>query len=75
MHPSYKSDKPGIALTAECSLNQSMPRTSRTIRHYFPGAIARWAVSIDGPTQRLLGIRLATVERGSATHIVRVVGV
>jgi Cu(I)/Ag(I) efflux system membrane fusion protein len=31
-------------------------------------------VSIDGATRRLLGIRLAEVERGTATHVTRVVG-
>jgi RND family efflux transporter MFP subunit len=39
-----------------------------------PVTLSAGAVSIDAPTQRLLGIRLATVERTSATRIVRVVG-
>src|ERR1700756_1292340 len=75
MHPSYKSDKPGIAPDCGMQLEpvyaediKSEPARS-SLTHLPAGA-----VSIDGPTQQLLGIRLATVERSSATHVVRVVG-
>ncbi len=75
MHPSYKSDKPGIA--PDCGMplepvyadgagkgSASSPKTQ----------LPAGAVSIDGATQQLLGIRLAPVERSGATRIVRAVG-
>ena len=75
MHPAYKSDKPGIAPDCGMQLEpvytediKSEPARS-SLAHLPAGA-----VSIDGPTQQLLGIRLATVERSSATRVVRVVG-
>jgi membrane fusion protein, copper/silver efflux system len=75
MHPSYKSDKPGIA--PDCGM-QLEPVFAEDVKNEpTPSSLSRLpagAVSIDGPTQRLLGIRLATVERSSATRIVRTVG-
>jgi Cu(I)/Ag(I) efflux system membrane fusion protein len=75
MHPSYKSDKPGIA--PDCGM-QLEPVYAEGIKNELTTVSAAplpvGAVSIDGPTQRLLGIRLATVERSSATRVVRVVG-
>jgi Cu(I)/Ag(I) efflux system membrane fusion protein len=75
MHPSYKSDKPGIA--PDCGM-QLKPVFAQDIQNEpTPSSLAglpAGAVSIDGPTQRLLGIRLATVERSRTTHIVRTVG-
>jgi membrane fusion protein, copper/silver efflux system len=75
MHPSYKSDKPGIA--PDCGM-QLEPVYAEDIKNEPTttslAQLPAGAVSIDGPKQRLLGIRLATVERSSATHIVRVVG-
>ncbi len=76
MHPAYKSDKPGVApdcgmqlepVYAEGTENASPPSAPLT-----PSAAG--PVSIDGATQRLLGIRLAPVERSSATSTIRVVG-
>jgi membrane fusion protein, copper/silver efflux system len=75
MHPDYKSDKPGIA--PDCGM-QLEPIYAEDIKNEPTRSslaqLPAGAVSIDGPTQRLLGIRLATVERSSATRIVRVVG-
>jgi membrane fusion protein, copper/silver efflux system len=75
MHPSYKSDKPGIA--PDCGM-QLEPVFAEDIKNELTttslAQLPVGAVSIDGPTQRLMGIRLAAVERSSATHIVRVVG-
>jgi Cu(I)/Ag(I) efflux system membrane fusion protein len=75
MHPDYKSDKPGIA--PDCGM-QLEPVYAEDIKNEPTRSslaqLAVGAVSIDGPTQRLLGIRLATVERSSATRSVRVVG-
>src|ERR1700756_4561715 len=75
MHPDYKSDEPGIAPDCGMQLEpvyaediKNKP-TRSSLAHLPAGA-----VNIDGPTRRLLGIRFATVERSSATRIVRVVG-
>lgn len=75
MHPTYKSDKPGIA--PDCGM-QLEPVFAEDINKEAalssPARLPVGAVSIDGPTQRLLGIRLATVERTNTRHMVRVVG-
>lgn len=75
MHPSYKSDTPGIA--PDCGM-QLEPVYAENIKNELTtestGQLPAGAVSIDGPTQRLLGIRIATVERSSATKVVRVLG-
>jgi len=75
MHPAYKSDKPGIAPDCGMKLeavfagdNGSAPRSAP------PAQMPDGAVSIDGATQQLLGIRLAPVEKSSATRTIRVVG-
>ena len=75
MHPSYRSDKPGIAPDCGMQLEpvfvediKNEPTSSSLLQ------LSAGAVSIDGPTQRLLGIRLATVERSKTTRIVRAVG-
>ena len=75
MHPAYKSDQPGIAPDCGMPLEPvyaddagNAPPSSH-LAQLPPGA-----VSIDGATQRLLGIRLASVERSGATRVIRVVG-
>jgi len=75
MHPAYKSEKPGIAPDCGMPLEPvyaedagSAPRSSPSV------PLSAGAVSIDGATQRLLGIRLAPVERNSVTRTIRVVG-
>jgi Cu(I)/Ag(I) efflux system membrane fusion protein len=75
MHPSYKSDKPGTApdcgmpLKAVYSDDNGNAPTSPAQAQLPAGA-----VGIDGATQRLLGIRLAAVEKGGGTRTIRVVG-
>lgn len=75
MHPAYKADKPGIA--PDCGM-QLEPVFAGDAANAPPSpALAQLpagAVSIDGATQRLLGIRLAPVERSGATRTIRVVG-
>jgi len=75
MHPSYKSDKPGIA--PDCGM-KLVPVYSDEIGNSLlplPAAqLAPGAVSIDASTQRLLGIRVAPAERSGATHMTHVVG-
>jgi Cu(I)/Ag(I) efflux system membrane fusion protein len=75
MHPAYKSDKPGIAPDCGMQLEPvfaeglEKARTSLTVAQLPEGS-----VSIDGATQRLMGIRVAAVERSRRTRTVRVVG-
>ena len=75
MHPNYKSSKPGIA--PDCGM-QLKPVFAEDIKNA-PAALSLeelppGAVSIDGATQRLLGIRLAPVEKRGSNRIIRVVG-
>jgi Cu(I)/Ag(I) efflux system membrane fusion protein len=73
MHPSYKSDKPGIApdcgMKLEPVFAEELAKASTS-----PAQLPSGTVSIDSATQTLLGIRLASVEKKSATRTVRVVG-
>jgi len=75
MHPAYKSDKPGIAPDCGMPLEPVYAEeigkapTLVSLAELPPGA-----VSIDGTTQKLLGIRVASVERSSAARALRVVG-
>jgi Cu(I)/Ag(I) efflux system membrane fusion protein len=75
MHPAYKSDKPGIAPDCGMQLEavyaedvKSAPEFSRTAE------LAPGAVSIDGSTRQLLGIRSAAVEKSGGNRVVHVVG-
>jgi Cu(I)/Ag(I) efflux system membrane fusion protein len=75
MHPGYKSDKPGIA--PDCGMKLEPVYAEDAAKAAMPVSLAQLpagAVSIDGATQKLLGIRLATVEKGSGAGMVRVVG-
>ena len=75
MHPSYKSDKPGIAPDCGMKLVPVFAEDIASAPSSSPLAQLRaGAVSIDGATQRLLGIKVAPVEKGGATRSVRVVG-
>lgn len=75
MHPAYKSDRPGIAPDCGMKLEPvwsdegTAPAPSVSLAQSLPGA-----VNIDGATQRLLGIRLAPVERSGAERTLHVVG-
>jgi len=74
MHPAYKSDKPGISPDCGMQLEpvyaDDLGNTPLSSAPPLPAG----AVSIDGATQRLLGIRVAPVERSRATRIIRVAG-
>jgi len=75
MHPAYKSDKPGIA--PDCGMKLEPVYAEDAPKATMPVSLAQLpigAVSIDGATQKLLGIRLATVRKGSGVRMVRVVG-
>src|SRR5256885_3519633 len=75
MHPSYKSDKPGIA--PDCGM-RLVPVFAEDLRNAQPSSplaqLPTGAVAIDAATQRLMGIRVAAVEKSGATRTVRVIG-
>jgi Cu(I)/Ag(I) efflux system membrane fusion protein len=75
MHPSYKSDKPGIA--PDCGM-PLVPVFAEDIENARPSSplagLPAGAVAIDAATQRLIGIRVASVEKTGATRTVRVIG-
>ena len=75
MHPAYKSDKPGIAPDCGMELEPVYAEDAGNAAPSSPVAqLPAGAVTIDGGTQRLLGVRVAAVERSGATRIIRVVG-
>jgi Cu(I)/Ag(I) efflux system membrane fusion protein len=75
MHPAYRSDKPGIA--PDCGM-QLEPVYAEASGSGAPSStvaqLPAGAVGIDGATQRLLGIRVAPVERNGAARVIRAVG-
>jgi membrane fusion protein, copper/silver efflux system len=75
MHPSYKSDKPGIA--PDCGMPLKPVYSDEISATAISSPLAQLpagAVSIDAATQRMLGIRLAPVEKAGATHSIHSVG-
>lgn len=75
MHPAYKSDRPGIAPDCGMRLEPVFAGDAGDSRTPSPiSQLPAGAVSIDGATQRLLGIRLAPVEKSGTTRSIRVVG-
>ena len=75
MHPAYKSDHPGVA--PDCGM-QLVPVYADESGQAPPAASLAQSpaggVAIDGATQRLLGIQVATVERSGAPRVVRLLG-
>jgi Cu(I)/Ag(I) efflux system membrane fusion protein len=75
MHPDYKSDHPGIAPDCGMQLEPVYAEDANNSLRSTPVAqLAPGDVNIDGATQGLLGIRVATVEKSGAPHAIRVVG-
>ena len=75
MHPSYKSDKPGIA--PDCGMPLVPVFAEDLGNAQAPPSLAQLpagAVAIDAATQRLMGIRVAPVEKNGATRTVPVIG-
>ncbi len=75
MHPSYKSDKPGIA--PDCGMPLVPVYSDDSGNAPPPSPIAQLpagAVTVDAATQRLMGIRVAAVEKNGATRTVRAIG-
>src|SRR6266853_864725 len=75
MHPSYIYDKPGIAPDYGMPLVPVFAEDLGSAPSSSPLAgLPAGAVAIEAATQRLMGIQVAPVEKGSATRSVRVVG-
>lgn len=75
MHPTYTSDKPGIAPDCGMQLEPVFAEDAGSTSSSPPlSRLASGPVSIDGATQQLLGIRLAQVERSGGTRVIRAVG-
>jgi Cu(I)/Ag(I) efflux system membrane fusion protein len=74
MHPAYKADQPGIAPDCGMRLEPVYAEDGNAPPSSPVAALPSGAVTIDGATQRLLGIRIAGVERIGATRMIRVVG-
>lgn len=75
MHPAYKSKVPGIAPDCGMKLEPVYAKTAESVSASLPTAhLPPGAVSIDGTTKQLLGIRLASVKKSSYTQTLHVVG-
>ncbi len=75
MHPAYRSDKPGIAPDCGMQLEPVYAESVSGAGHAAQAAgLPAGTVSIDGSTQRLLGLRLASVEKSGLTRSIHVVG-
>jgi Cu(I)/Ag(I) efflux system membrane fusion protein len=74
MHPAYTSDKPGIAPDCGMKLVPVYFQGSGNAATSLAGQLPDGAVSVDGATQRLLGIKTAAVEKSGTTVTIHGVG-
>ena len=75
MHPTYKSDKPGTAPDCGMQLEPVFANDSDGEESALPAStLPAGAVRIDETTQRLVGIRLAVVERSSSVNSIHAIG-
>jgi len=74
MHPSYKSDRPGIAPDCGMKLVAVYAEGSSDAPSTITTELRAGAVSIDGARQQLLGIRVAQVQKSATVRVVRAVG-
>jgi len=74
MHPSYKSDKPGIAPDCGMKLVPVYSDEAGSTGAAASPQAGAGVVRIDPDRQRLFGIRVATVEKASGTRALRVPG-
>lgn len=71
MHPSYRSDKPGIA--PDCGM-ELVPVYADEPAKMLARQVPRGALQISPDAQQLYGIRLARVEKTAGQHTVRAFG-
>jgi len=75
MHPAYKSDKPGVAPDCGMALEPVYADDAANARvQSVHVELPPGTVSVDSATQRLLGIRVATVEKGGSARVIHAVG-
>src|SRR5438309_577683 len=77
MHPSYKSDKPGIAPDCGMQLEPVYADAVEKEAMTTVGSMARMtagAVNINTQRQQSFGIKVATVKKSSAMHSLRLLG-
>ena len=75
MHPSYKSDKPGIAPDCGMALQPVYAKQgSDSLNAGMAASVPEGTVSIDGATQRLLGIKVGEVEKLGTSRVIQAVG-
>src|SRR5215469_4493401 len=74
MHPSYKSDRPGIAPDCGMQLVPVYADGPGEVMETAASLTVPGAVNIDLGAQQLFGIRVATVEKTSATRTLRIPG-
>jgi RND family efflux transporter MFP subunit len=74
MHPSYKSDKPGIAPDCGMQLVPVYEGGATNSASLKPATAPTASVAIDGNSQRLSGIRVMEVRKGTASRTAHVVG-
>jgi len=75
MHPAYRTDKPGIAPDCGMQLEpvyEGDPGMSRGTGE--ANSVPAGSVQITAQMQQLIGVKVATVEKDSESHIIRVLG-
>ena len=72
MHPTYKSDHPGTA--PDCGMRLEPVYADSASLSAATVPVPAGAFAIDPASQRLVGIRVATPEKTSGTHMMRFLG-
>ena len=70
MHPSYRSDKPGIAPDCGMPLEPVYEGDDSTAKLQLPAG----AVSVSQEKQQLIGVRVETVQKNSGSGLIRTTG-
>ncbi len=73
MHPSYKSDKPGLAPDCGMDLEPVYAEPAAFI-HANEDTPAPGLVKVSAEKQQMIGVRIGEVEKSSGTHVLRTVG-
>lgn len=69
MHPAYRSDKPGIA--PDCGMElEPVYEGQESAKNALPAG----AVQIDPDQQRLIGVRVETVQKNPGSRVIRTLG-
>jgi Cu(I)/Ag(I) efflux system membrane fusion protein len=74
MHPNYKSDHPGIAPDCGMALEPVYEDSGNAPALQHAAPLPPGGVVINGATQQLLGIQLATVQSSGPARVIRVLG-